>query len=525
MSLAFADTSKDMDKLVCERARRGYRTRRRAAWRALFPVKALFASALAASASALAASASAQSPSLTFVQAWEVHLPDTGSPVALSSPNIATLQGSPAVVVGDRSGHVYALSLVDGHELPGWPVSTPGPVDSTPSVAVLGPVPGQATVFVGVGNAFLPRQGGYEAFDDNGVRRWLVRVDNPPTDMDPAGGVEASLAVGELQGKLAEVVAPSLGQKEYALYASTGRLLAGFPWFTSDSGFSTPALADLYGNGQTDIIEGADQSPGEAYGTTYTKGGHLRVLAPVGNLGSPSPSGGLLCEYNTDQVVQSSPAVGHFLGGGSLGIVVGTGQYWPHAQDTGKLLALGTDCHLVWEVALSGYTSSSPALADILGNGQLQVVEGTSNGHGGGSVYALSGRTGHVLWHEPVDGEVIGSVVTADFGQGYQDVIVPTTHGAVVLDGRNGHLLAALAPYLGLQNSPLVTGDPNGRIGVTLAGYDAYDTGTVVHFQLAGSSGQRVAEAGGWPMFHHDPQLTGNAGKPLQQLVYGKSAG
>ena len=74
-----------------------------------------------------------------FVEVWSRTLPDGGTPVALSSPNIATLDGTPAVVVGDRSGHLYALSLATGKAIPGWPASTGGiPIDSTPSVAAAG---------------------------------------------------------------------------------------------------------------------------------------------------------------------------------------------------------------------------------------------------------------------------------------------------------------------------------------------------------------------------------------------------
>jgi hypothetical protein len=47
----------------------------------------------------------------------------------------------------------------------------------------------------------------------------------------------------------------------------------------------------------------------------------------------------------------------------------------------------------VWSASLDGNTKSSPALADVLGNGQLQVIEGTDNGSTG-SVYALNGANG-----------------------------------------------------------------------------------------------------------------------------------
>jgi hypothetical protein len=338
-------------------------------------------------------------------------------------------------------------------------------------------------------------------------------VQNPSSDASPGEAVVASLAVGPLQGGT-DVVAPSVGQEEYALNASNGAKLAGFPWFTSDSDFSTPALADLYGDGNTEIIEGGDQTAGWANGVDYTQGGHLRVIAPTGNAGSASPSAGLDCEYNTTQGIESSPAVGEFLAGGAVGIAVGTSK-WPSggSGDADKVLALGTNCNLVWSTTLDGATTSSPALADLMGSGGLEVVEGTDNGTSG-SVYALSGTSGAVLWQQPVPGRVIGGVVTADLGGGYQDVIAATTKGAVVLDGRTGAVVTSLAPSTGLQNSPLVTDDPNGSIGLTIAGYNGHDQGVVVHYQLTGSNGAGVNATGSWPMFHHDPQLSGNAGVP-----------
>jgi PQQ-like domain len=456
-----------------------------------------------------------------FVEVWSRTLPDRGAPVALSSPNIATLDGVPAVVVGDRAGHLYALSLASGAAIPGWPASTGGiPIDSTPSVAPLassahdGSSPDD-TVFVGVGDAATPHRGGYEAFNPNGTKRWYRSVKNPHTDTaaKKTSAVRASMAVGDLQGAT-DVVAPSVGQEEYALNAATGSTLNGFPWFTADSDFSTPALADLYGNGQTEIVEGGDQTAGLANWVQYTQGGHLRIISATGNAGTGSPTGGLKCEYNADQVMESSPAVGQFLAGDAIGIVIGTGTYFRRASDTDKLLAFGTHCNLVWQASLDGATGSSPALAAISGNGTLAVLEGTDNEHGGGSVYALAGATGALLWSQKVEGAVIGSVVTADLNGGEQDVIVPTTHGAEVLDGRTGQRLGTLADGIGLQNSPLVTDDPNGRVGVTLAGYNSHDQGVVEHFELLRTSGADVDALGAWPMFHHDPQLTGDAMAP-----------
>ena len=440
---------------------------------------------------------------LSINQTWSVVLPDQGNAIVFSSPNLATLSNGPDVVVGDRGGHLWALNLSNGSGVPGWPYNTPNPIDSSPSVA-RAPGSNLDEVFTGLGQVGVSSAGGYQAVNPDGSSRWWVGT---PGNFPVTSG----MAVGYLQGD-ADVVGSSLSQEEYAMDANSGAVLNGFPWFQADSSFSTPALADLYGDGRTEIIEGGDSTAGNAYGVQYQNGGHLRILSPTGNAGTGAPAGGLICQYDTDQNVMSSPAVGNFLAGGGTGITFGTGTFYGGASTTDDIMAVDANCNLVWSTKLDGYTSSSPALADVLGNGGLQVVEGTNNGSGGGSVWVLNGNNGAPVWHTAAAGMVIGSVVTADLtGGGYNDVIVPTTNATQIFDGKTGALVATLAAFLGNQNAPLVTDDPNGTIGITIAGYDGNSNSIVDHYELSGSNGSLVNEANSWPMFHHDPQLTGNA--------------
>jgi predicted RNA-binding protein with TRAM domain len=439
-----------------------------------------------------------------FVLQWSrgPFVQDKGNPIAESSPVVATLDSTgPAVVVGDRSGYLYAYHLADGSPVAGWPVYDGGAgIDSTPSVATLG---GSSldTVFVGSGDSQTPAVGAYLAYSPDGQPLWRTMAVNPVGDPRPGYAVPASLTVADLQGST-DVFAASVGQDALALDASSGSVLPGWPFFTADSTFSTGASADLYGDGQQELVVGGASTEGLAMGQAYSSGGHVRVIGPDGQL---------MYDYDTTQEVDSSPAIGGFLAGGAQGIVVGTGEYYPGASDTDTVKAFSSRLVPVWSQTLDGFTSSSPALADLEGNGQLEVVEGTHSGSSG-SVWALNGATGAPLWHTALVGGAIGSVVTADLtGQGYQDLLVPTIHGVEVLDGRTGAEVTVLGPYDGFQNAPLVTDDPNGTIGVTIAGYDGNNEGFIQHYEIPGSDGAMAVGAGSWPMFHHDPALSGAA--------------
>jgi outer membrane protein assembly factor BamB len=456
---------------------------------------------------------------------WSASYPKDHAPFALSSPVVADVKGGRAVVVGDRSGHVYAVYLTPnskGQARGAWEVTAHGPngvvgIDSSPSTY-------DGVVYFGVGWRGQRGVGGYEAIKPNGLRMWLKKSINPPGDPGDVG-VSAGLSLGILQSQTT-VVGPSQGQNTYLLQPSNGKTLKGFPWFQADTVFATPAIADVRDNGQNQIIEDGNTTAGHAYHTSYINGGQVRILKETGNGGNAKqPNDGMYCQFTTNQGADSSPAVGDILAGGKPGIVFGTSTERANRSETDQLMAINGDCRLQWRTTLNGATTPSPAFADVMGNDQLQVVEGTQNGW----VYALNSETGKILWSNQMPrGIVLGGVVTADLGNGRQDVIVPTTSGVYILDGKTGKPMAilddktgkpmaTLEGTVGLQNSPLVTDDPNGTIGITIAGYSGShgeSHAVMQHYEIVGSHGSVVTENGAWPEFHHDPQLTGNADIP-----------
>ena len=83
-------------------------------------------------------------------------------------------------------------------------------------------------------------------------------------------------------------------------------------------------------------------SNGFAYGKHYSDGGHLRIY---------NNHGGLICAANTNEEVDSSPAVGPVLAGKAYGIAVGTGTFFSgvsdeeRAQDVRHQLQPGVERH------------------------------------------------------------------------------------------------------------------------------------------------------------------------------------
>ncbi|HZT67573.1 MAG TPA: VCBS repeat-containing protein [Acidimicrobiales bacterium] len=477
-----------------------------------FSKKRMFAALVTAAASSLAAvvlpagsrlvatASAAVTPSFQLV--WSKDLP--GAPFRASSPVAATLDaGGPAAVFGGLDGKVYAYHLSDGSPVPGWPVTLDKPVDSSPA-AVDTDRSGLAEVYVGSGTYDSGTGGSYWALDHSGRAIYRFQGSDPNQAAEP---VFSAPAVADLNcDGSPDVVEGALGQDTYALNSRSGAVLSGWPLFTYDTVFSSPAVAPV--GGQTLVFEGGD--------STTPKGGVLRAVNGAGQV---------IWSDQFDEVVTSSPAIGDVNGDGHPEIAVGTGFYWaqhgnPTQDSTALFLIDPATGHPLWSRSLGGFTRTSPALADLNGDGRpdiIEAVQGSPTNPNFGEIWAFDG-SGHPLPGWPVltppnVGAVYGSPVTADLtGSGYQDVLVPTGDGMYVYDGRTGALVDSVAVnQLAMQNAPLVTQDPNGSLGVTLTGTNtSTGHGVVLHYQVAGGK----VGANAWPMFHHDAARTGSLVAP-----------
>ena len=75
----------------------------------------------------------------------------------------------------------------------------------------------------------------------------------------------SSPAVGDITGSgVADVTVGALGLQSWS-WDAHGQLNPGWPFYTDDTVFATPALADLNGDGATEVVMGGDASPGGVF--------------------------------------------------------------------------------------------------------------------------------------------------------------------------------------------------------------------------------------------------------------------
>jgi hypothetical protein len=405
-----------------------------------------------------------------------------------SQPLIANLglstDGTKQIIFGTNKGELHVIykngSGVWG-EAPGFPVTLGGPINSSPAVGDL-EGNGIPVIVCGYGTASdLSKPGGVKAFRRDGTLLWsfLTFQYIGTGGSDPVVGTPA---IGDVDGDgHLEVVFGALDFRLYVLDGATGLTKPGWPKFMRDSIWSSPVLHDIDGDGRPDIVVGVDaHQEGPPFNTPA--GGCLHVLrfdstqtCPDSNpadCGPPSEVAGFpVC---VDQVIYNSPAIGDIDGDGKPEIVHGTGTFYSNRGH--KIYAWHCNGTPVagWPVSIDGQsgTFNGPALADVNGDGKLDVVVTDDNTGPSNTfhVYAFKGD-GTQLW-AAVPKEFFGATLSAGppivadvLGDGI-DILVPTntsvavfSHTGALLSDGGTHPPGAYAFYTPTSLSGVAVGD------------------------------------------------------------------
>jgi FG-GAP-like repeat len=364
-----------------------------------------------------------------------------GGTIRQGHPAIADLgltPGHKSIVFGTSTKRLYVVRW-DGSLAPGFPVTLPAEITSTPAIGDLNG-DGIPEIVVGYGSLFLPGDpGGIRAYRRDGSLLWERVSLDFNLDGIPEQVVSAP-AIGDVDGDgLADVIWGSLDARVYLVNGSNGTDKAGWPVFVRDTVFSSPALADIDGDGRRDIVIGTDTHAEQSPFNT-ADGGCLRVF----RYDATEVVGFPRC---VDQQVSSSPAVGDIDGDGRPEIVVGTGSFWP--DRTHRIYAFETDGTPTpgWPVTTDGQVGTAPALGDLDGDGVPEVVvtDDDTGPSGTFAVYAFRGNGTRIFRTVPKDfwnGTLsAGDPMIADvLGDSANEILLSTNGEVCVLSATGAQL-------------------------------------------------------------------------------------
>ena len=427
----------------------------------------------------------------------------SGFPIAMdmetaSSPVVGDIDGDdlPEIVVGDR--YVYAFhgdgnEVIDGDNSPlTWGVlNTQGQsfvghialaqLDGVPGLEIVAPSRDTKQVFVfrhtGASLTGWPRS------VENFIRAGAV-----VGDVDGDGLAKEVVAIDEL-GVLYVWRANGSEFIDGDANPATQGVFKRLPGATFH--YSTPALADIDGDGRDEIIVGTQAD----------------LLYAFNQDGSNVP--GFPVALVDD--ISGSPAVGDVDGDGDLEIVVNVRN--------GNVRAIHHNGTNLWSrfVANGQFFAPSPALADVDGDGKLETFIPSTNGKLYCFTHTGADRAGFPVTFSATTYTESSPIIADVDGDGLLDAILGSEEKSIWGWNRNGVVLDGFPLKTGdaMRGVPqLADVDLDGDIDLVAAGWDK----KVYVWDFGGAWNASTAR---WPRFHANAHNNGRTGFSLPTPVSG----
>jgi hypothetical protein len=415
---------------------------------------------------------------------------------------------------------------------------------------------GDKEIVVGLGgDGAIISRGGVLALDPWGNVEWYYATGdinypgNGPNGLPD--GVRSTPALADLNGDgSVEVVVSGGDNHMHIINGSTGQSLPNWPVDLRDTSYSSAAVADIDNDNQFELAFGAGFGYNDPGNCLY-EGGIFRVMRydatyPPGfdQRLDCNPWFVLVRGKHVDQAIYSSPAIGDINNDGQLEIAVGSGNFLAGKGHWVKVW--GADGTLRKTLTTNGYVDSEPALADLNGDGYLDIIAATEQQ---ATVYAWSGKptdnwvplwSTKVYMFNGVSGPIFGSPIVADVVLSSAGPEVLVANGAeITVLAADGTQLTSLTGsdgkptfWLGLSptaGTPAVADtDNDGNLEIIAAGgywdppnWDPANGNpnwkeSVFAWRWPGASGNASGASPPWPQFRQNAAHLGRVPVPAR---------